>query len=156
MKKLDKAKKNVKLFGILLIAVIYICSIILGKEIAYNNQCTDTVVGTCCSVSTHRFNDEMGYKYCPTYEYKYNGQTYYYCDDIYKTKYYKIGETTTLKINPNNPEQVTRVLTEKTLICCAFIFAFSFYEFLAVKHYLNTKKELKETENKEQNDRQNS
>lgn len=139
MKKYNKESINLIFFSIITAIVFCVCSVIIHHQSEYNKLCTKEIQAICTNVSEKYFSDEQKTLYRATYEYSYDGNTFSYSDDIYRSYHPKEGNSITLKINPENPSQATKEVTTKTLICVVFMTVFGAYELIAIREWLRFK-----------------
>lgn len=66
-----------------------------------DKRCSAEVTGTVIRIETQQIRSRTEYR--PVFEYEYNGQVYTFNGYYDRSNYYNVGQTKTLKINPDDP-----------------------------------------------------
>lgn len=66
-----------------------------------DKRCSAEVTGTVIRIETVQRRSRTEYR--PVFEYEYNGQVYTFNGYYDRSNYYNVGQTKTLKINPDDP-----------------------------------------------------
>ena len=73
----------------------------LVSDISQKNRCSQEVTGTVVNIEKQQFRSRTEYR--PVFEYEHNGQRYTFTGYFDRNNHYNVGQTTKLRINPNDP-----------------------------------------------------